>query len=80
MGAPVKHACPFECGKTFKSRYLAEMHANGAHRTPHPRKPVAHGTATGYRQHQRHGTQTCQPCRDAWADYCRPYQQRQAQA
>jgi hypothetical protein len=45
---------------------------------PKPRgfDPSLCGTYAGYKQHERAGTEKCQPCKDANAAYSRDYQAR----
>lgn len=38
--------------------------------------PAKCGTLAGYRQHQKHGTPTCDYCKAAQADYSRDYKQK----
>jgi hypothetical protein len=42
--------------------------ANRASRPP-SMKPIDHGTASGFHQHYRRGSDACQPCLDAYAEY-----------
>jgi WhiB family redox-sensing transcriptional regulator len=42
-------------------------------RHEHRKKPIAHGTAGGYKAHQRRGEQPCRPCLDAEACRRNPY-------
>lgn len=75
------YRCPKSgCGKEFDEDNKMQGHIGGAHaRRRQTHAPIKHGSASGYRSHQRQGLlPACKKCREAWATYIRTLKKRTA--
>lgn len=73
--------CPrAACDKRFALDNQLQGHIGGAHaRKRQSHRPIKHGTAGGYRSHQRQGLlPACKKCRVAWATYIRTIKKKAA--